>query len=159
KAGHADSPQLVYVCVNDYRFDRDVEDVRGDWLWRIAKASACYDTLKDSGLQALDNISISDVGPQMCQLAAHFWNDGDVRFRSRLRQIVAGKPIENMPWLGEKELMRLDGDDGFLLALRRHAADLQTREWDWFDGSLVDDARRVLGEQHVSDLLNAISPT
>jgi hypothetical protein len=61
-----------------------------------------------------------------------------------------------MPWLGEEEVMRLDGDEGFLLALRRHAVDLQSREWEWFDGALVDNARKILGEQHVTDLLAAI---
>jgi hypothetical protein len=64
-----------------------------------------------------------------------------------------------MPWLGEKEFMQLEGEAGFLLALRRHAADLRTREWDWFDAVFVDEARQILGEQHISDVLDEVSAT
>ena len=157
KSGYADAQQLIAACLNDYRFDRQVEDARGNWLWRIAKASSVYDTIKSSILEVLDDISHSDAECQLCQLAAHFAKEGDDRFRMRLRRIVRDKPVEEMQWLGEKELMQLDGDDGFLLALRRHAADLRTRDWDWFDAMLVDDAREILGEQHISDMLDAIS--
>ena len=110
-------------------------------------------------MTALDNISVSNAVPQLCQLAAHFAKEGDDRFRGRLRIIVGEKPVEDMPGLGEEELMRLDGEEGFLLALRRHAADLKTREWEWFDAVLIDDARNILGEQQVSDLLSAVSAT
>jgi hypothetical protein len=45
KSGYANAPQLIDACLNDYRFDRQVEDARGDWLWRIAKASSIYDAV------------------------------------------------------------------------------------------------------------------
>jgi hypothetical protein len=159
KAGHANTTQLIDACLNDYRFDRQVEDARGDWLWRIAKASSNYDTIRNCVMDALDNVSNSDAESQLCQLAAHFAEEGDDRFRMRLRTIVEEKPVEEMQFLGERELMRLDGDEGFLLALRRHAADLRTREWDWFDAALVDEAREILGELHVSNLLRELSAT
>jgi hypothetical protein len=157
EAGYGDQSQLIDACLNDYRFDRQVEDARGDWLWRIVRVSAFYDAVREPVFEAIGDISSSDAVYQLCQLAAHFAKEGDDRFRLQLRRIVQDKPVADAPELGEEELLRIDGVDGFLLALRRHAADLRTREWDWYDGVLVDNANSVLGEQQVSDVLAAFS--
>jgi hypothetical protein len=59
--------------------------------------------------------------------------------------------------LGDEELIRLDGEEGFLMAVRRRVAELKTREWDWFDNQLMYDASEILGGDVVAELLGTES--
>jgi hypothetical protein len=151
--GKAAADTLFEACVNDYRFDRQVERPRGDWLWQILVSASLAARFSGELLAALSRIEESHAEFQLCQFARHYARAGDERFRIELRRIVETKRVIETPSLGEVELIRLDGSQGFLLAVRRHGADLQSRDWDGFDDVLVDDGIKYLGEQHIHESL------
>jgi hypothetical protein len=72
----------------------------------------------------------------------------------RLYEIVEQKPIADSEWLGEDEIIRLDGEEAFLFAVRVRGERLLGREWDWDDNRLVGEAIERLGEERVNSLLD-----
>jgi hypothetical protein len=155
KRGQIDGDILLEACLNDYRFDRQVEDTRGDWLWQLIVAGTHAKRLQEPLLVALKANEVSNAQFQLCQLALHFAREGDSRFRLELQRVVENTPSDDESRLGEEELIRLNGEKWFLTAVTRHGAEMTSREWDWFDGGLVDKGIKWLGEGHVSQLLNA----
>jgi hypothetical protein len=155
QAGRIPANCLLDACLNDYRFDRQVEDARGDWLYQLLAIASLTERFQESILVALRTIESSDVAAQLCQLARHYALHGGDDFRRQLLRIVTEMPVKDCEWLGEKELIQLDGEQGFLVAVRRHGIDLESRDWEWFDGALVDTAMERLGEQRALEALEA----
>lgn len=153
KKGKLSAGCLQQACLTDYRFDRQVEDVRGTWLWQLILAASVTEQLKGAIYEALQTIEESDAEAQLCQLARYYASSGDNRFVEQLRRIVIEKPVKDGEWLGEEELIFLTGKDGFLAAVRRHGEDLVSRDWEWFDGALADTAVEQLGEGGVIQTL------
>jgi hypothetical protein len=158
QAGHVKPECMLDACVSDYRFDRQCEDARGDWLWQILVAGSFVEAVRENLLHELHGIAQSDAATQLCQLARHFALTGDDRFKDALRIIVVDKLVADCDWIGEEELVRLEGDDGFLAAVRRHGKELKTRTWDWYDSALGDYGVKWLGEDRTLQLLDARSP-
>jgi hypothetical protein len=94
---------------------------------------------------------------QLCELARSYAEIGDEPFRDRLYQIVEQRPFPDSPSLGDKEIVVLDGKQGFFFAARVRGVELAGREWDWHDGSLLDLAIEQFGEENVNNLLAASS--
>lgn len=65
------------------------------------------------------------------------------------------KPFPDIPWLGEEEILALDGEPAFLFAAGVRGRRLADRAWEWDDGSLVDLAIRRFGEDQVNAVLSA----
>ncbi len=95
------------------------------------------------------------AGQQLCQLARWSAEAGDEAFRTRLYEIVEQKPVADCPWLGESEIVALDGEQGFLFAARVRGIRLAGGDWD--DGALTDLAVERWGEEHAGRLLEASS--
>src|SRR5207249_9100779 len=106
-------------------------------------------------LHALYDLADDGSACQLCQLARHYAEAGDETFRTRLYEIVEQKPIPDSPWLGEEDVVALDGEQAFLFAARVRGRSLASREWEWDDGHLIDLAMKQLGQPHVGRLLDA----
>jgi len=152
-AGQLDDQSLLEACLRDFRFDVQVEDSRGDWLWRMIQAVNAADRFRVPILHALYDLSDERSANQLCELARRYAEAGDQTFRSRLYEIVGQKPFDDSRWLGETEVVELDGEEGFLFAARVRGEQLAKREWDWDDNALVADASERLGPERVSRLL------
>ena len=96
---------------------------------------------------------------QLCGLAVPYALTGDHRFRTALRRVVADKPVPDSPWLGEADLIELDGSAGFRLAAEARGDALAGREWECDDGSFVETACELLGEAEVRRVLDEGSAT
>jgi hypothetical protein len=72
---------------------------------------------------------------------------------------VEKRPFPDSPWLGEEEIVALDGEPAFLFAARLRGQQLTAREWEWDDRSLIDQAIDRFGEERVNTLLSASSDT
>ena len=153
-AGRLDEATLLDACLHDWRFDRMVNEYRGDWLWQLMKAVHAEDRFRATLFEALNDLAEDDAA-QLCQLGFHYATKGDGAFRSRLYKIVQDKPFTDMRYLGEEEIIRLDGGDAFLLALGIRGRQLENREWDWDDSALMDETIKQLGEEQVNDLIGA----
>jgi hypothetical protein len=148
-----DDDPLLEACLRDGRYDAQIDDTRGDWLWQMVRAVDAADRFRVPILHALYSLSDDRNANQLCELARCFAEAGDETFRRRLYEIVEQKPIADSRWLGEEEIIRLDGEPAFLFAARGRGKDLATRGWEWDDRSLVTKAVERLGEERVSDLL------
>ena len=155
--GRLDDEPLLEACLRDQRFDAQVEDSRGDWLWRIIQGLCARDRFGVPILHALYELSDERNAKQLCELAQHYAGTGDDNFRNRLYEIVEQKPFADSARLGEEEIIALDNERAFLFAAKVRGRALLDREWEWDDGSLIDLASERFGEGQVSSLLDASS--
>jgi hypothetical protein len=156
-SGRLDEGTLLEACLRDQRFDVQVESSRGDWLWQMIRAVGATERFRVPILHALYDLSDECGAAQLCELARRYAETGDEGFRTRLYEIVEQKPFADRPWLGEEEVVGLDGEQGFLFAARVRGRLLADRPWEWDDGSLTDLATERFGAEYVSGLLKASS--
>ncbi len=157
-AGRLDDRPLLEACLQDQRYDHQVEGMRGDWLWQMVQATGAADRFRVPILHALYELSDERSADQLCELARHYAVMGDEAFRLRLYEIVDRNPFPNYcACLGEEEILALDGEPALLFAARVRGASLASREWEWEDGSLADFAVKRFGEGRVKELLEASS--
>jgi len=152
-----DDGLLLEACLQDQRFDAQVESSRGDWLWQIIRAVGATERFRVPILHAFYDLSDERSAVQLCELARCYAGTGDEAFRSRLYEIVEQKPFGHSPWLGEEDVVALDSEQGFLFAARVRGRLLASREWEWDDGSLIDLTTKRFGEETVNSLLVASS--
>lgn len=150
----ADAP-LLEACLQDKRFDQQCEDSRSNWLWKIVQRIEADERFRDPILEALNRLSDERSANQLCEIACQYADAGDKPFRSRLYEIVESKPIADSPWLGEQQIIALDGEQAFLFAARVRGERLATIEWEWDDGSLAHDAVEQFGEERIVSLMSA----
>jgi hypothetical protein len=158
--GRLDDEPLLEACLQDRRFDTQVERLRGGWLWQLLWAAGAVDRFRVPILHALYDLSDGRSADQLCQLARRYAEEGDETFRARLYEIVAEKPFAETPWLGEEEIVGLDGGQGFLFAAGVRGQLLAGGQWEWDgwdDGSLIHLAAQRWGEEQVGSLLEACS--
>src|SRR5262245_48145572 len=101
-SGRLGDEPLLEACLRDQRFDAQVEDSRGDWLWRMVRALGAAERFRVPVLHALYDLSDEGSASQLCQLACRFAESGDETFRTRLYEVVQQKPFADRPWLGEE---------------------------------------------------------
>lgn len=77
-----------------------------------------------------------------------------VRFRTRLYEVVERKPFVDSPWLGEEEIIELDGVSALVFAINVRGRGMANREWAWDDERLIEQSIERLGEGPVSQLLD-----
>jgi hypothetical protein len=155
-AGRLDEGTLLDACLHDWRFDGSVDEYRGDWLWQLVQAVHAEDRFRESVFEALNNLVENDAA-QLCQLGFHYALTGDDTFRARLYKIVEEKPFAEMRYLGEEEIIRIDGEEAFLFAARLRGRQLEHREWEWDDSVLIDGAGKHLGKDRVENVLQVAS--
>jgi hypothetical protein len=154
-----DREVLLEACLTDFRYDRQCEDARGPWLWRMMQAVRVIEAFRLPLLNAVEKIHDGLAAVQLCQFYVRYARQGDERFRRQLRRIVAEKPDPSCPWLGEQELIELEGEAGFLFVAKIRGAGLLEREWDWDwdDKALIDAAIDQLGTPKILDALQSAS--
>jgi hypothetical protein len=121
----------------------------------MVRAVGAVERFRVPVLHALYDLSDDRSASQLCELARRYAEAGDETFHTRLYEIVEQKPFGDSPWLGEEEVVALDGERGFLFAARVRGRLLAGREWEWDDGSLTDLAVGRFGEEYVGRLLEA----
>lgn len=153
--GQLDENLLLEACLQDQRFDTQLNSSRGDWLWQMVLAMGAAERFRVPVLHALCELSNDDGATQLCELAGYYAKAGDDAFRIRLYEIVEQKPFGEMPWIGEELIIALDGEPAFLFAAGVRGQSLAGRDWAWDDSNLVHMAFDHLGEETVSKLLDA----
>lgn len=156
-AGRLDDEPLLEACLQDHRYDWQIDATRGDWLWEMIQAVGAADRFRVPILHALYELSGPDSADQLCQLARCYGMLGDEAFRSRLYEIVEQKPFPGYsPCFGEEEIILLDGEPAFLFAAKMRGRSLSVPgEWD--DGTLGHFAIERFGEIRVNELLDGSS--
>jgi hypothetical protein len=65
QSGRLDGEALLEVCLRDFRYDTQVVDARGDWLWRLIQASGNAARFRVPILHALYELSDERSAEQM----------------------------------------------------------------------------------------------
>lgn len=157
RAKRLDSDILLEACLHDKRHDRQVEAMRADWLWVAMRELGVINRFRGAILDALQKFDDQENAEQLCGFARCFSKAGDAAFRSRLYEIVEQTPFVQIPWLGEDEILALDGDSGFLFAAKVRGRELADREWHSDDDSFVWTASERIGENRVRELMRSAS--
>lgn len=144
----ADEP-LLTACLENQVFDTQCEDPRGDWLWKLIETTETAQRFRGPILDALDHLPDERSAPQLCAIARHYAKRRDVAFRSRLYEIVEQRPFVTFPYLAEKEILELDGEQALVFAARIRGAELAHREWDWDDRFFIRRVSSRFGEDIV----------
>jgi hypothetical protein len=155
--GRLDDGPLLEVCLHDQRFDGQVEDSRGDWLWKMVQVVGAAERFRVPILHALYGLSDDSSATQLCELARCYAKRGDETFRSQLYDMVGKKPFQYIPWLGEEEIIELDGEQGLLFAAQVRGQLLANRGWEYDDENSIRIAVERYGEERVNSLLEASS--
>lgn len=152
-SGRLEDEPLLEACLRDQRFDAQLMSSRGNWLWQMVQGVGATERFRVPVLHALYELSNNGSAEQLCELAFQYAKAGDEAFRAQLYEIVERKPVEDSPWLGEEEIVALDGEQAFLAAARVRGKLLLGREWEWDDGSLIEFAAERFGAKYVENLL------
>ena len=91
--GVLDDDPLLQACLRDGRYDTQLEEMRGQWLWKMVQAVDAVDRFRVPILHALYALSDDRNAEQLCELASCFAATGDETFRKRLYEIVEERPI------------------------------------------------------------------
>jgi len=153
QSGRLDGEALLEVCLRDFRYDTQVVDSRGDWLWRLIQATGNAARFRVPILHALYQLSDERSAEQICELARYYAEEGDETFRTRLFEIVEQKPFAENRGLGEDAIIELEGEPAFLFAARARGKQLAGRNWDWDDDMFLRAAIETWGDQRVTELL------
>ena len=146
---------LLAACLQDQRYDQQVENSRGDWLWRMIQAVDAADRFRASPiLRALHELPDERAPASSASFARGYAESGAEAFRTRLYEIVEQTPFADRAWLGEEEIIDLDGDKGFLFAAQARAERLPRREWEWDDEALINRAVERIGDARAVELLD-----
>ncbi|MCR9232339.1 MAG: hypothetical protein NXI29_15105 [bacterium] len=149
---------LREACLQDLRYDRMCEAPRGDWLWEVINAAGFRNEIRVPLLHALYELSAPENARQLCKLAQHYAASGDAAFRDLLYQIVSQKPLAaDYDFLGESELLALEGERGFLCAAKSRGVQLKQIAWDWPEESLLREAGELIEETRIRELLSSTS--
>lgn len=153
-----DESVLLDSCLHDRRYDSQIEECRGDWLWSIMGAAGAKELVRGPLLESLRDGLVEEDAQQACEIAFRYAQDGDSRFAKAIWKLVSDRRFSQCPWIGEKELMRLDGEAGLIVAARVRGIALND-PGEWEDGSLVDAADSLLGKNLVRDTLTRAAET
>ena len=153
RAGVLDGGLLREACLDDLRYDKQCEDTRGEWLWKLIVLSDRKDELRDPVLSALRTVSEAANAYQFADLGYHFAKNGDGAFRTALHEFVQKRPVPEHPNIGEGVLLALDGLDAFRFLSKIHGLRLEGGEWEWNDDAMVDRAIDYCGEIPVREIL------
>jgi hypothetical protein len=153
-SGRLDHGLLLEACLQDQRFDLQVESSRAEWLWQMIRAAGAMEPFRVPILHALHDLSDEHSGSHLCEMARLYAQAGDEAFRTRLYEIVEQKPFAHIPWLGEEEIMGLDGEQGFLFAARARGQLLAGRKWECDDDSLMNRAIERFGMERARGVLD-----
>src|SRR5262249_36887195 len=83
-SGRLDDGPLLEACLHDQRFDGQVDDSRGGWLWQMIRAVGAPERFRVPILHALYDLSDDRSAGQFCELARRYAEMGDDTFRTRL---------------------------------------------------------------------------
>ncbi len=120
----------------------------------MVQAAGTARRFREPILHALRRLADPRSADQLCGLARNYAQAGDGEFRARLLEIVDRKPIADRPWLGEEEIVALDGEAGFafVAGVRGRILARDGSEWDERVARLAEER---FGATRVGELLAA----
>ena len=88
-----DDEPLLAACLNDLRYDTQIEETRAEWLWKLILPSMRLSVFACRSFMRYTSSPTTRMRYQLCELARHYGETGDDTFRKRLYEIVEQKPV------------------------------------------------------------------
>jgi hypothetical protein len=112
------SDDILAACINDLRYDRQIERSRVDYLWTMISLTDDAARYGTRLCQALTEATDTWNAIQLAALVGEFALAGDSAARQVLLHTLERSAFDEM--VGSHEIMLLDGIDGFLWMVERH---------------------------------------
>lgn len=154
KSGLLFDEPLLDACLYDKRYDAQIDASRGDWLFALMLAQSVLQKFRGAILERFRRLRDEADAIQLCELAACYAQQGDTYFRQELYSFVRERRFSESPFIGETQLIALDGAEAAVLLFQWHGAELSVRGWEWFDEALVELAVERLGLPIVDSFLS-----
>ncbi len=127
RAGVLDGGLLREACLNDLRYDKQCEDVRGEWLWKLISLSDRKDELRDPVLSALRQSRRPPTPTSSPTWAITSRRTATANFAQPSTSSSESGRCRSTPTLVEGVLLALDGLDAFRFLSKLHGQRLETR--------------------------------
>jgi hypothetical protein len=157
RAGLLSDEPILDACLTDQRYDQQCEDNRGTWLWNILTIVGAGARFRDSILTKFQHEIDERNAEVFCELALQYGKTGDEEFKSQLYKFIEKRPFFHSPWLGEEQLLELDGEAAFQFIAKIRGKRLEDQTWDWDDFAVMDRAIKKLGEPRLRRMLDESS--
>lgn len=148
---------LLKACLVDQRLDMQCEEGRAEWLWDLMQRMNASESFRGPLLQSLRNCTTEPDAYQLCGLIAEYAERGDAECLKALYDVVGSRQVPDAIWIGEGQLLAIEGLKAFEFIASVRGKELGFREWDWDDNSAVDRAIELHGEEAVREILDHAS--
>ncbi len=155
--GILDPDSLLKACLTDQRYDRECESSRGEWLWTMIAKMGMTQKFRGPILLALKSPENDRNAAQHCEIAYHFARHGDVHLRRQLHDFVSHRHFPSSLWIGESELIDLEGEAALRLIASGRGKQRESYDWDWDDDQVIQRAVDNLGEARVREILTDVT--
>lgn len=140
---------LLDACMRFSGFDPQLEESRASWLYSMIDLAGLNSACKDAILEALQVATDDWDIKAMVELLEYFAAAGSSRARDAIYTAFDDGQTGESDWIGEEQIVRLDGIEGFLhIAEIRGAICAEDPEAYWPDSSLEELIERF-GENEV----------
>ncbi|MCY2963007.1 MAG: hypothetical protein NT069_05025, partial [Planctomycetota bacterium] len=154
QAGQLDHALLHAACLSDWRYDKQSDDNRATYLWKLLELTGMRDELRFPVLHRLGESVDPDITWQMYGLAYQYASAGDTLHRQAIYAHYARLCRLDKGWSPDGYVLALDGFAGFEFCLAQRAAALRSRDWVWEDEALISTAKEEFGQDRIDRYLD-----
>jgi hypothetical protein len=142
---------ILDACVHNWAYDPQVEGSRAEYMIDVMRESGEAAFFADAVLASLSNPEHSWDTPQRFELARRLAQSGDADARKAMYAAFEAGGFSGSDVAAE--FIALDGLEGLLFVVSQIGAQLARNSQQWEDQYLLDEARRLCGQETVDAAL------
>ncbi|MDO7849381.1 hypothetical protein Q5H92_23660 [Hymenobacter sp. M29] len=132
------SPYIIEAARKNFAYDGQAEPSRASYLYELYGHSAQRARIRRAVLKALATEQADTwTLTQLFALARLFARQGDAQARAAIYRRFLNRPIEGSDWVGEQEIIELDGLAGLQYIARKYGRAFAKNPQLWTDDGLI----------------------
>lgn len=148
------SSDIIKACLKNFAYDGQMESSRATYLNELISLSPKRNKIRNAVLKALatereDTWTLT----QLFDLAKLFAEKGDIQAKQAIYDRFLVNPINGSDWVGESEILELDGIPGLLFIADKVGRMLESDPDNWWDSLNVDEFQQKNPEMKIMDTL------
>ena len=144
-----DRGAVLDACIHNRAHDPQVEGNRARWMVEMldaaGQAKSIWPEIRAAFVTTTDTWDLD----QLCDFALIFAQREYPGSREAIYDFVRNQPIASATWLGEEQIVRLDGIEGFLWVVTQGLARDELEDLWWVYGNLLYAADEICGAEAV----------